>query len=447
MTGLEDSHSHQHSHGHGHDHDDSSGADADATCGADASHRKHGNAHDADKVQRQNVIRRLKIASLLCCTFFLVEVAGGLLSGSLAILSDAAHLFSDLAAFIVAIAASHLASLPPSQDFTYGYKRSEALAALFSMVSLAIVSMFLLVEGVRRLYPVARPWITGEEPDVDDLEVDGRLMSLVAFIGVVVNCVLALVLGEHHVHLPGGDHGHSHEHNHHGHMESASCEHEGLLAPTTPGHSSRNEGGYGAMPGSSPTQEHMEMLHADEVHHDNHSHSQGHGGHEHHGGGGHTRERNVNLHAAYMHVLADLAQSVAVLIAGLVIWVNPSWKAIDPILTILFCIAIFYSTIGVIRSSISVLLEEVPPHVDWDDVFEDISSVPGVSNVHDLHIWSISHGFVALSVHASADNPDVALKKIHDVSLKHGIGHTTIQLQSTGRSGCTTCGPGMLHCL
>ena len=94
MTDLEKSHSHQHchghDHGHGHGHDDSSGVDADATGGADDSHRKNDIAHDADKVQRQNVIRRLKIASLLCFTFFLVEVAGGLLSGSLAILSDAA---------------------------------------------------------------------------------------------------------------------------------------------------------------------------------------------------------------------------------------------------------------------------------------------------------------------------------------------------------------------
>lgn len=479
MTGLQDSHSHSHGHGHGHgqDHghhggssnpDDRAGGPCDHSNG---SHQKHDHAHDADKIQRENVLRRLKVASFLCCTFFLVEVVGGILSGSLAILSDAAHLFSDLAAFLVAIAASHLASLPPNSDFTFGYKRSEALAALFSMVSLAIVSVFLLIEGLRRLYPIGMCWISGEEPYNSDLDVDGKMMSLVAFIGVVVNCILAFVLGEHHVHLPGGDHGHCHEHDHHGHEVEESCEHdhkhehEGLLSSTTsPGHTTVDGGGYGAMPGAPASPEHTEALHLNEVphrhQHYDHSPSHGHGGgHGHHDAekDQNQHQRNVNLRAAYLHVLADLAQSVAVLIAGLVIWVNPSWKAIDPILTILFCIVIFYSTIGVIRSSISVLLEEVPPNVDWDVVFEEISLVPGVSNVHDLHIWSISHGFVAMSVHACADDPDVALKKIHDVSRKHGIGHTTIQVQSSASDGeggrgdnsedCTTCGPGMVHCM
>ena len=220
---MSHSHSHSHSHGHSHEH----GEHGERGCGdANATadqHFRHDDDHGAaaDKDQRAFVLRRLKIASFLCCTFFLVEVVGGLLAGSLAILSDAAHLFADLAAFVVAIAASHLASLPPSSDFTFGFKRTEALAALFSMASLAIVSIFLLVEGVRRLWPFIVGWATGEEADVDhDLDVDGRLMSLIAFIGVVVNVILAFVLGEHHVHLPGGDHGHSHEHEHghsHGH--------------------------------------------------------------------------------------------------------------------------------------------------------------------------------------------------------------------------------------
>jgi len=444
-------HDHEHSHGHGHQHENG-GHDDGGSGEVCANAVESSSLRDADKIQRQHVLRRLKIASLLCCTFFLVEITGGLLSGSLAILSDAAHLFADLAAFVVAIAASHLASLPPSSAFTFGFKRTEALAALFSMVSLAIVSMFLVVEGFRRLYPFAVSWITGEAAHIDEsLDVDGRLMSLVAFIGVVVNVVLAFVLGEHHVHLPGGDHGHSHEHDHlghgednHSHQHHGNCEEESLVAPPkSPARMCSNgSAGYGTAP---PSPADLEVLHADELpppHHD-HSHSHSHCDHD-----GETPKRNINLHAAYLHVLGDLAQSVAVLIAGLVIWWRPTWRAIDPICTILFCMVVFYSTIGVIRSSISVLLEEVPPHVDWDKLHESISSVPGVSNVHDLHVWSISHGSAALSVHACASNPDDALEKIHNVCSKFGIAHATIQLQSTAaEDDCITCGPGMLHCM
>ena len=92
-------------------------------------------------------------------------------------------------------------------------------------------------------------------------------------------------------------------------------------------------------------------------------------------------KRNVNLRAAYLHVMADLLQSVAVLIAGLIIWLKPEWHILDPIITLGFCMIVFYSTLGVLRSSISVLLEETPPAVNWQTVYDAISAVPNVSNV------------------------------------------------------------------
>ena len=119
---------------------------------------------------------------------------GGLLAGSLAVLSDAAHLAADLSAFIVAISGSHIASLPASDSHTFGLKRTESLAALFSMVSLAILSVGLGIEAIRR------GWIM-LFPESETTEVDGKLMSTIAFIGVLVNVVLAYVLGEDHVHM------------------------------------------------------------------------------------------------------------------------------------------------------------------------------------------------------------------------------------------------------
>jgi zinc transporter 2 len=187
----------------------------------------------------------------------------------------------------------------------------------------------------------------------------------------------------------------------------------------------------------------------------NHDHAHDHGHHERNGSTCshdkleiHTDEvppddipqpykRNVNLHAAYLHVMADLAQSVAVLIAGLVIWARPDWHMIDPILTLLFAVLVLYSTLGVLRSSISVLLEATPPNISWRKVYAAISNVPNVHNVHDLHLWSISHGQPSLSVHCQSNDPE-ALFKIRDQCEAFGITHATIQVQRE-EGPCATC--------
>ena len=187
-------HDHGHSHGHSHGHDHGHGGSCDSDSDADSHGHGKGHGHgkcptDRDQALRADVLRRLKLASLLCLLFLLVEVAGGIYAGSLAVLSDAAHLFSDLASFIVAVAAGHLASLPGSPTYTFGYRRVEALAALFSMVSLAVVSLFLMAEGMWRLWPYLAAWwevgdggIGGAE-DVGE-DVNGRIMSAVALVGV-----------------------------------------------------------------------------------------------------------------------------------------------------------------------------------------------------------------------------------------------------------------------
>ena len=360
-----------------------------------------------------NVLRRLYSATALCAVFLLVEAVGGYLAGSIAILSDAAHLFADLSAFAVAIGASHLPELPSSSQHTFGLKRMESLAALLSMVSLALVCVGLAWEATRRLFYLS-----------DEGEVDGKLMTAIAAIGVGVNVSLAIVLGpENHVHMPGaGDHSHDHSHDHH---DSGAHSH-------AHDHHVPNK--------TEDTPLLVERHHPDETDCDP----------EHHHYGG--EERNVNLHAAYLHVMGDLAQSVAVLIAGIIIWLKPGWKVVDPIITLLFCALVFYSTLSVIRGSIAVLLEEVPPHVSWNQVHNNISSVQGVHGVHDLHIWSISDGVPALSVHCFVEpgnDTDQALRDIYAVChRRHGIQHATIQFQSGDSSStaydCVTCEDLML---
>jgi zinc transporter 2 len=249
------------------------------------------------------------------------------------------------------------------------------------MVSLVFVSIGLGYAAIVRLI----------EPPEDG--VDGLVMTLIAGIGVLVNVVLALVLGEHHVHLPGGG-GHDHDHSHdHGHGHGCHDDH----------HATTNEA--------------TSLLQQNK---------------------GEDRPRNVNLHAAYLHVLADLAQSVAVFIGGFAIWINPSWHIIDPILTLGFCVLVMYSTLGVIRQSVAVLLEEIPSDVKWSDVFDAISAIDTVSDVHDLHIWCIDNSQTAMSVHCRSSDPTAAMRKINAVALRYGIKHSTIQVQSV-EGPCITC--------
>jgi len=142
-----------------------------------------------------------------------------------------------------------------------------------------------------------------------------------------------------------------------------------------------------------------------------------------------------------LHVLGDLAQSVAVLIAGLVIWAKPGWMIVDPICTLGFCILVFCSTLGVLRASVAVLLEEVPPKISYTQVYDDLVSLKSVDKIHHLHIWSISDGQPCLSLHASAINDACgdALKEVYAVCKKHRITHITAQVQPDSAGDCITC--------
>jgi zinc transporter 2 len=372
------------------------------------SHVKSDRANSpCSKIQSINVstktddtISRLTAASILCFIFLIVEVVGGLLSSSLAVLSDAAHLFADFASFIVAIVASRLAKIPPNASNTFGFHRAEVLAALYSMSCLWAVSLLLGAEAIHRGYMM----LTGEI----SASVDGKIMSLTAAIGVVVNVSLAFILGGEHHHHHGDDHGHDHSHSHsHDHQSQLSSHHDHSHAHSHEAHDHTHQHEESKLLKDEENPDSGASVHA-------------------------TEEENLNLKAAYLHVLADLLQSFCVLLAGLMIWYNPNWHIIDPIATILFCIIVMKTTAGVIFSSISILMNDVPGKIDWEQVYDSIESVGGVFNVHDLHIWSITHGSISLSVHADVDtshDTETALVAIQNVCKSFGIKHVTIQLQ------------------
>jgi zinc transporter 2 len=447
---------------------------------------------DAATLERRQVLKRFQTATVLCLIFMVVEIVGGLIAGSLAVLSDAAHLSSDLASFAVAIAANYLASLPSSSKHTYGLRRTESLAALFSMVSLVMICAGLFVEAIRRLWQIL------VEGSLE--EVDGRLMSGIATIGVFVNLALAYVLGEDHGHLPGGGGCDSHDHSHGGHSHdeplhggghshdehSHDCHSHDEHAHDNHSHDEHAHDAHAHDNHSHDNHSHDKHSHDNHAHdnhaHDNHSHdNHAHDKHSHdphalENGTAHSHshnnglsekdsllhsnevppppcgdeetKRNVNLEAAYLHVLGDLAQSVAVLIAGLIIWWKPEYAIVDPLITLAFCILVFYSTLGVLKAAIAVLLEEVPPKISWHAVHEEISALPSIRSCHDLHIWSISHGIPCLSAHCAAVSDDKctqALKDVDAVCRSHGITHITIQMQPASETACLTCDDSLSH--
>jgi solute carrier family 30 (zinc transporter), member 2 len=486
----------------------------------------HRHENTIEMQQQQQVMTKLYYAIAIITFFLVIEIVGGYMAKSLSIWSDAAHLVSDLAALLVAQLAAHVGSFPVSTTHTYGLKRVESLAALFSTMSLLGISVWLAMQAIQRIYLHA---ITAKHSfdlySIDTTavtEVNGRLMSLIAFMGVLVNLMLAYVLGEHHVHLPTDDnhhcishnhgHGHDHDHDHSQHTHSHHHDeedhnHENEHDQEKEHNHNHNHNHLKTIAGTSTGCATSSSSYSCSNSHD-HSHQHPTEDVEH---GGHSestpllqqakvnataasatatstttttdtvppgkaksqqwnipfRPQNINLQAAYLHVLGDLLQSITVLFAGCIIWVFPSATLIDPICTLLFCIFVFYSAYAVCRTSIAVLLQQVPTHLNFDLIRDKIAAVPHVNDVHDLHIWSISHRVPALTVHCSIDDTvsvsSVAdsqngSKSIHDevleniykiVRFEFDIIHATIQIQSMN-GDCVTCAdrlcrPCLLH--
>jgi cobalt-zinc-cadmium efflux system protein len=109
-------------------------------------------------------------------------------------------------------------------------------------------------------------------------------------------------------------------------------------------------------------------------------------------------EQTLNTRAAMLHVLGDMAGSLAALLAGLIITVT-GWSPADPLLSLLICVLILYSTLRLLREALHVLMEGVPLHLDLGEIGSALATIKGVVSVHDLHIWTLSSGRVALSAH------------------------------------------------
>ena len=235
----------------------------------------------------------LKWALAMTSTFMVVEVVGGLWTGSLALLADAAHMLTDVGGMLLALVAIRFAARPATPEKTFGYVRMEVLSALANAVVLLFLTIYILYEAWQRF--LAPP------------EILGGPMLAVAVVGLAVNLVS------------------------------------------------------------------MKMLHAG------------------------SRE-SLNLKGAYFEVLADMLGSVGVILAAAVVLLT-GWTLADPIIGAGIGLFIVPRTWILLKGAVHILMEGTPPEVDVGLLERQLMDLPGVTAVHDLHVWTLTSGLDALSCH------------------------------------------------
>lgn len=337
-----------------------------------------------DAKERSDSMKKLLIAVALCVVFMSVEIVGGIKANSLAILTDAAHLLSDVAAFAISLFSLWAAGWEANPRQSYGFFRLEILGALVSIQLIWLLAGILVYEAIIRLIQ-------------DTGEVDGFLMFIVSAFGLVVNVIMALVLGHNHGH--DHDHGHAHTHSHS----------QGLTITTHQHHGEEHHHDH--------KEDHAEPLlrkpSQDKVE---------------------TKKRwNINVQGAYIHVLGDSIQSIGVMIGGGVIWYKPEWKIIDLICTLIFSVIVLGTTINMIRNILEVLMESTPREINATKLEQGLCEMDEVVAVHELHIWAITVGKVLLACHVKirpeADADTVLDKVVDYIRREYNISHVTVQIE------------------
>jgi len=313
MSALQNGHAHSHA-GHGHDH-------------------THGMAKQT-----------LRLAFFLTLIILAAEVTGGLLANSLALLSDAGHVLTDIFALGLAWFATAQAERPANARNTFGYHRVGIVAALINALTLILITGWIIWEAVQRF----------QHPE----PVQPLAMFLAASVGIIINLYI----------------------------------------------------GFGLQ----------------------------------------KEKENLNVRAAALHVFGDVGASVAVIVAGVVIWLT-HWNPIDAILSIAIAALIAFGAWRILRETTEILLEAVPNDINLSSLVRDMMRVPGVEDVHDLHVWCITSGMYALSCHTRIEDvppsqsaPILATLEdmLHD---KYRIGHTTVQFESHAHEG-SCCAEDGLYC-
>jgi cobalt-zinc-cadmium efflux system protein len=160
------------------------------------------------------------------------------------------------------------------------------------------------------------------------------------------------------------------------------------------------------------------------------------------------REDDMNVRGAFLHLLADAAVSFGVVVAGIVVW-QTGWVWIDPLASLAVSAVIVAGTWRLVREAMDLLLDAVPPHIDPQSVQAYLTTLPGVTGVHDLHIWSMSTTEVALTAHVilpwESYSPTLLAEASAELARRFKIGHVTIQLEPAGHAeNCDRAADGVV---
>lgn len=140
---------------------------------------------------------------------------------------------------------------------------------------------------------------------------------------------------------------------------------------------------------------------------------------------------SLNQRGAYLHVLGDLLGSLGAVAAAVIIKLT-GWYGADPLASIIMTVLIVRGSWRIVRESVDILLESTPSHISLAAVREQLVLIPGIESVHDLHVWTVTPGMVAMSAHAMVREPDRqqhVLEHVHDAMRLFGIDHITVQLE------------------
>ncbi|MBK5568387.1 cation diffusion facilitator family transporter [Ensifer sp. SSB1] len=289
-----------------------------------------GDHHHADV--SSTPVSRLWASLGLTGGFMLAEVVGGVLTGSLALISDAMHMLTDTAALAIALVAIHVGRRPSDLLRTYGYARFEILAAAFNALLLLGVAFYILYEAWKRL----------SEPQ----EIQSGGMLVIAIIGLLVNLASMRLLTSH-------------------------------------------------------------------------------------------KDESLNVKGAYLEVWSDMLGSLAVIVGAALIWFT-GWQWVDSLLAVGIGFMVFPRTWVLLKECVNILLEGVPPGMRLADVHATIAAVPGVTSVHDLHLWAITQSQPSLTAHVvlaeGADGEAVRQAIESRLRQEFDLHHTTLQTEREDRA-------------
>ncbi|XP_065369188.1 zinc transporter ttm-1 isoform X1 [Calliphora vicina] len=367
-------------------------------------------------------------AIALCCIFMVVEFLGGYLAGSLAIMTDAAHLASDCISFVIGLVAIWLGNKPPDGKMSFGYKRFEVMGAIVSILGIWILTATLVLVAIQRIYS-------------NDYDLDANTMMTISGIGILINIIMIFILHTSVLDLPAGSigssHGHSHNHNdHHGHSHSHShsptlrqrhsndsghLHTEFATRSLLPTDSDADAAATDAIDTGGATS--IELSSAPMVLNGNLLKHQQDG-----------NEKNLNLRAAMIHVIGDLVQSFGVFFASVLIKIFPKAVFLDPLCTLLFSIIVVMTTINLFKESIHLIMDSVPQDLSIDDLEMDLLNIEGVKSVHHLNVWNHTSNYSILMVHLVIDiltDSNTVLMNATQLagSAKYNIKHSTIQIE------------------